>query len=124
MTLQELRKHYKETLKFKDTHRFAAIAHELVAEVLRLRAIADEHNSEYSEYTLMPFGQHKGKKLADVPEDYLKWWFGKQDRAIITLEYNHGPYKDRAIATMKARLYDYLRERFKHGDKIQGDQQD
>lgn len=119
MTLQTLRTYYKQALRWKDTDRFPAMVVELCVEVERLRQIADERNGEYSEYTRMPFGQHKGKKLADVPNEYLKWWLSKQDRSIITLEYHHGPYKDRAIASMKARLYDYLIERFKHDDQVQ-----
>lgn len=25
------------------------------------------------EYTIIPFGKHKGKYLKDVPDDYIKW---------------------------------------------------
>jgi uncharacterized protein (DUF3820 family) len=97
---------------------------ELCMEVERLRQIADEQNSEYSDYTQMPFGLHKGKKLGDVPEDYLRWWQSQQDRSIIMLEYQHGPYSQRATATKKARLYDYIKRRLEHGgDEIQGDRE-
>lgn len=27
--------------------------------------------------TLMPFGQHKGEKLANIPADYLIWLYRK-----------------------------------------------
>lgn len=28
----------------------------------------------YTDETLMPFGKHKGTKLANVPASYLLWW--------------------------------------------------
>jgi hypothetical protein len=123
MTLKTLRNYYKEANKWKNTDRFPAMVIELCNEVFRLRMIADERNGEFSEYTLMPFGQHKGKKLLDVPEDYLRWWHSKQDRGIIILEYHHGPYAQRNVASMKLRLYDYLNTRFKeqHGNQVQDD---
>jgi hypothetical protein len=83
-------------------------------EVERLRQIADEQNAEFSEYTLMPFGAHKGKKLADVPPDYLKWWISQNgDRSVMVLEARHGNYAVKATAAMKLRLLDYLTIRFK-----------
>lgn len=30
--------------------------------------------------TTMPFGKHKGKRLCDVPTDYLKWCLDNCDR--------------------------------------------
>lgn len=33
---------------------------------------------EWTDQTIMPFGTHKGKKLANVPGEYLLWVF-KQD---------------------------------------------
>jgi uncharacterized protein (DUF3820 family) len=27
--------------------------------------------------SIMPFGEHKGKKMANVPEDYLLWLYDK-----------------------------------------------
>jgi uncharacterized protein (DUF3820 family) len=35
---------------------------------------------EYTDETLMPFGQHKGKKLIDVPAKYLLWLEGELRR--------------------------------------------
>lgn len=29
---------------------------------------------KFTDKTLMPFGQHKGLRLEDVPADYFIWW--------------------------------------------------
>jgi hypothetical protein len=31
------------------------------------------------EYVLMPFGKHRGKRLVDVPTDYLAWLVSEVD---------------------------------------------
>lgn len=34
----------------------------------------------YTDETEMPFGKHKGQKLANVPASYLLWWFDECKR--------------------------------------------
>jgi uncharacterized protein (DUF3820 family) len=100
---------------------------ELCKEVERLRVIADEQNSEFSDYTLMPFGAHKDKRLADVPDDYLHWWFSQHaDRPTIILEMDFGPFAQRVQALKNLRLHDYIKRRFKERNddsEIQGDRE-
>lgn len=31
--------------------------------------------NELTDDSIMKFGEHKGKKLANVPEHYLIWWY-------------------------------------------------
>lgn len=31
--------------------------------------------SKYTDNTIMKFGAHKGKKLGNVPDKYLLWWY-------------------------------------------------
>lgn len=85
---------------------------ELCMEIERLQVIADEQNAEFSDYTMMPFGAYKGKRLLDVPKDYFQWWYSKnKDRSIIILEIDHGPFAQRQSAKHKLRLHDYLKQR-------------
>ncbi len=36
---------------------------------------------EFTDESKMPFGTHKGKKLLDVPDDYLKWvWLENREQ--------------------------------------------
>jgi hypothetical protein len=122
MTLTALRQIYKDANSYRqkfstDTqsvaHVLAGTVMELCLEIERLQMIADERNSEYSDYTLMPFGKYKCKRLKDVPNDYLEWWSkqGENDRDLLTLEWHHGTFKDRAIASMKIKLLDYIKHR-------------
>lgn len=32
-------------------------------------------NKKMDDNSIMPFGKHKGKKMANVPGDYLKWLY-------------------------------------------------
>lgn len=32
---------------------------------------------EFKDETKMPFGEHKGKSMADIPDDYLRWFWDK-----------------------------------------------
>jgi len=124
MTLTQLRQTYRDANKYRlkfatDTqgagYKFAGTVLELCLEIERLQMIADEHNSEYSDYSLMPFGKYKCKRMMDVPNDYLQWWMvqPENNRELLVLEYQHGSYKDRAIASMKVRLHDYINRRSK-----------
>jgi hypothetical protein len=95
---------------------------ELCSEVVRLRGIADEKRSEYSDFTQLSFGQHKGRKLADVPNEYLEWWLRQHpDREIIRLETEYGAWGQRAIAKQNLKLYDYVQKRL-NNDNTQGDE--
>ena len=33
--------------------------------------------------SIMPFGEHKGKELANVPDDYLRWFWGENKHEFI-----------------------------------------
>jgi len=89
---------------------------ELCNEVVRLQSLADEKHGELSDFSLMTFGEHKGRKLADVPEDYLRWWLSQNsDRSIIQLEVRFKSYPEKAIAVHNLRLHDYLVRRFNGG---------
>jgi uncharacterized protein (DUF3820 family) len=41
---------------------------------------------EYADETEMPFGKHKGKKLANVPAEYLLWLYGNADQLDVGLK--------------------------------------
>jgi hypothetical protein len=43
-------------------------------------------NDEYDDLTPMPFGEHRGKPMQDVPAAYLHWWYTKTDRRIAPLK--------------------------------------
>jgi uncharacterized protein (DUF3820 family) len=86
---------------------------EALDELERLRAIADEKQGVFSDFTLMPFGEHRNKMLADVPERYLRWWLGQNpDRGVIQLEVQCNTFPKKAIAQQKLKLHDYLKARF------------
>lgn len=57
--------------------------------------------SALTDDSIMPFGEHKGKKLRDVPDNYLFWWFNEKDAA------RHSPY-----------LYDYCEARLESYDPV------
>lgn len=79
-----------------------------------------EKSSYYGDDTLMPFGQYKGERLGDVPDDYLRWWFSQHtDRAMIELEIHSYGYPKKAIAIQNIKLHDYIKGRFSDGNKIQ-----
>lgn len=123
MTLTELRKTYKEAKRYYDQYHnakppfqesiFAQQVMALCMEVERLRMIADERNAEYSDYTRMPFGQYKDRRLADVPDEYLQWWRRTNpSREAFVLDWQYAKSADRVIASMKLRLFDYIEHRF------------
>jgi len=126
MTLQQLRKVYREAHTYRTKYavagvidrasEFALTIEQLCLEIERLKRVADEQNSAYSEFTLMPFGQHKCKRLGDVPDDYLRWWEKQNDRASLQTDVQFGKYGDRMIADMKLRLLDYINKRFSRND--------
>jgi uncharacterized protein (DUF3820 family) len=101
---------------------------DLCDEVVRLKGIADEKHSEYSEFTIIPFGKYSKppdgpKRLADVPDDYLRWWIRENgNRELIVLESEYGPQNKRHIARQNLKLYDYIIKRF-DGDEVQADRE-
>lgn len=32
---------------------------------------------DFEDTSIMLFGKHKGKRLIDVPDNYLIWWYGE-----------------------------------------------
>ena len=93
----------------KEVPDFARMLLEACDEVERLHAIADERHGAFSDFTLMPFGKHRGDRLADVPDDYLQWWLQQpgNDGSVIGTEAQFSQYPERAIAQQKLKLYDY-----------------
>jgi hypothetical protein len=85
-------------------------------------AAADKYGP-YDDGTPMPFGKYKGERLADVPDDYLNWWFDKnRDRSAIILEMDYGSWPQRASAAKKLRLHDYLKASY--DDQVQDHRQE
>jgi uncharacterized protein (DUF3820 family) len=87
-------------------------------EVERLKQIADERHGEYSDYTQLPFGKYKGKRLADVPDDYLRWWIEQHDRYSMSLDAQYGPQSKRQVARANLKLYDYILRRMEKPDDV------
>jgi hypothetical protein len=110
--LRAWRAHAKRHVK--EVPDFARIVLEACDEVERLRAIADEKHGVFSDFTLMPFGKHRGLRLADVPADYLEWWLRQpnNDSAVIRSEAQFDKFPQRAIAQQKLKLRDYITARF------------
>ena len=116
MTKAELTGYRREAKKHVGTHRSASIILTLCDEVERLTAIADERSNRYGDYTLLPFGAYKGKRLCDVPDDYLKWWFNATNEAVVRIDTEFGKFPERAAAKQKLKLLEYLKGRF-NGNK-------
>jgi hypothetical protein len=58
-----------------------------------------------------------------VPNDYLRWWYGKNsDRSVIIMDMDFGPWPKRMAAVKKLRLHDYLKTKF-NGAPIQDTQE-
>jgi uncharacterized protein (DUF3820 family) len=52
---------------------------------------------EYDDLTPMPFGEHRGKPLQDVPASYMHWWWTKTERSNARLE----RYIEKNLAALK-----------------------
>ena len=117
MTLQEIQRFRRlaETWKLSEFSELAVALATLCDEVERLQGIADERFGQYTDFTLMPFGKHKGKQLAQIPDDYFEWWLIGKNRNIIKLESEHSTYPKRSFAQQSLKLYDYVIERFNRG---------
>jgi putative quorum-sensing-regulated virulence factor len=118
MTKTELQGYRTAAEKYKNVHRFADMVLELCDEIERLRAVADEKNGRYGDYTLIPFGKYKGRRLMDVPDDYLYWWrHQNRDESSIFLDTQYGPFAQRVAAKMKLKLHEYLKVRL-NGNQV------
>lgn len=111
---------YREKLHVEGVNevanKFAGDVMDLCIEVERLQQIADERNSEYTDFTLMPFGGYIGVKLMDIPDDYLAWLQRTTNREGVLLETRYGPYAKREHASRKLRLLDYIKRRQEYAE--------
>jgi hypothetical protein len=114
MTLADIRAYRAHAKRhLKECPAFARLLLQTCDEIERLRAIADEKHGAFSDFTLMPFGKHRGQKLADVPDDYLEWWLrNNSDRSAIEVGTRFGAFAEKAVAQQKLKLFDYLSQRF------------
>ena len=48
---------------------------------------------EYTDESIMPFGKHKGKKLIDVPDEYLLWLYNEMIQKPEGQRYPNGLFK-------------------------------
>jgi hypothetical protein len=88
-------------------------------ELVKLRLRCADKYTPYDDNAPCPFGQYKGERLADVPEDYLRWWFNTAGkREMIVLDMDYGPWPKRVAAFKRLKLYDYIKERFNGGPEI------
>jgi hypothetical protein len=96
-------------------------------ENIKLRLAAVDKWAAYDENTPFPYGEHKGDRIGDVPESYLRWWYNaNRDRSAIIVEMDFGPWFMRKSAAKKLKLYDYLKTKFNghtNGEQIQSDRQ-
>jgi hypothetical protein len=114
MKLAQIRR-YRAWVKSctQDSRQYAEVILELCDEIERLQGVTDEKHGNYTNFTLMPFGVHKGKKLVDLPDDYIQWWRGMNpDRGAIQVERDFGKFSERRIAEQKLKLFDYFNQRF------------
>lgn len=50
--------------------------------------------------SIMPFGKHKGEKMANVPDDYLDWYWGENEIA----------YYGRRLNPVQTEIMEYIEE--------------
>lgn len=83
-------------------------------ELNKLRAQLLDKSGPFTATTLMPFGKYKGEPMHEVPDDYLTWWLEQNpDWDVIYIECLYAKFPERAIAKLKLKLHDYIKERFK-----------
>ena len=96
-------------------------------EIIKLRLAAVDKFEAYDDSTPCPYGEHKGERMDEVPESWLRWWYKlNSNRGTILLEMDYGPWAQRRAAAKKLKLHDYLKGKFNgsnHGDEIQVDRQ-
>jgi hypothetical protein len=78
--------------------------------LLRAQATT-EKSGPYSDNTLMPFGRYRSEPLCEVPDDYLRWFTGSNNRHALFVDAQFQQYPQRAIAQMKLRLFEYAAAR-------------
>ena len=92
---------------------FVEVISELCDEVERLHGVNDERHGDYTNYTLMPWGVHKGKELGDMPADYFEHLQRRHpDRGVIQLEIDHSNFQKSRLAEQILKLLDYAARRF------------
>lgn len=57
-------------------------------------------NEELTDSCLMPFGEHKGKEMEQVPAQWLMWFWGK----------NKLQYKGNVLKPMQFRVCEYIED--------------
>jgi len=87
---------------------------ELLDEIVRLRALWDRNETRrnaVSDESLWPFGEYKGERMVDVPEDYLMWWVKSNPRDGLRIDADFAPAPANFAARRKLRIYDYIQQR-------------
>ena len=97
----------------QDSQQHAEIMLELCEEIERLQGVTDEKHGAFTNYTLMPWGAHKGKKLGDIEDDYFVWLQRKHpDRGVVGLDAQFGSFQKKRTAEQILKLLDYAARRF------------
>lgn len=113
MTQQTLEE-YRAMAEQHGDRRSAKIVLKLLDEVVRLRHLWNRNEirrNQVSDESLMPFGQYKGERMVDVPEDYLVWWQKENNRDGLKLDAEFAPVPRNYVAQRKLRIYDYIQQR-------------
>ena len=105
---------YRQLAEKHKHKRSGRIMLELLNEITRLRHLWDRNELRrhaVSDETLMPFGQYRGERMVDVPEDYLAWWQKENNRDGLKVDAEFGPVPRNFVAQRKLRIYDYIQQR-------------
>jgi len=107
---------YRALAEKHSTERSGVIVLELLDEVVRLRHLWDRNEVRrgvVSDESLMSFGEFRGERMADVPEDYLCWWIRRNNRDALKIDAEFATAPANYIAQGKLKLYDYIQRRIK-----------
>lgn len=120
--LQEYRKltaRYPNNVSAKIINELLNDLQEARNEIFKLRRERLDKKGPLTDDSPMPFGQYKKEKLPlrEVPEDYLRWWYGQQDKERLEMDAELADYPKRAVALKLLKLYDYLTWRFRIAEK-------
>jgi hypothetical protein len=113
MTAETLAK-YRALAEKRSWRKSGRVVLDLLDEIDRLRALWDRNQVQrgvVSDESLMPFGQYKGERLANVPEDYLLWWLKQNNRDALQIDADFGKHPTNFIAQRKLKIYDYIQQR-------------
>ena len=114
MKTSTLEDYYQQAIK-QIPRRSAVMIMELVEEVRRLRDLHTKRKAARGEPLdddcEMSFGEFKGERLADVPDDYLIWWRSQNHVDDLNIDAQFGQQPAKAIAKQKLRLYEYITKR-------------